>query len=365
MSEKRDYYEVLGVQKNASKDELKTKYRKLAIRFHPDKNPDNKEAEEKFKEASEAYQILSNDEKRQVYDQFGHQGLDNSGFSSSGSFDDIFSSFGDIFGDFFGFGDSSSRSSKHQRGADLRYDMSLDFMEAAFGVEKEIEVQKLETCNKCKGTGCRQGTSVEICKHCQGTGQFVQTQGFFRVKTTCPYCRGKGSSIPHPCNKCIGSGRIKIFKKVSVKIPPGVDNGSRLRLTGEGETNSQGNFSGDLYVFINVEPHKKFKRDGINILCLIEISFIQAALGDNIEISTLNGKKTLKIPKGTQYGDTFKFQGQGIPSLRNKKRGDQIIQVTIKTPRKLSKKQIKLLKEFNKLDSNKISNRLKNLFKNI
>ena len=365
MSEKRDYYEVLGVQKNASKDELKAKYRKLAIKFHPDKNPDNKEAEEKFKEASEAYQILSDDEKRNVYDQFGHQGLDNSGFSSSGSFDDIFSSFGDIFGDFFGFGSSNSRSHREHRGADLRYDMTLDFMESVFGVEKKIEVQKLETCHNCEGTGCRQGTSVETCKHCHGTGQFVQNQGFFRVKTTCPYCRGKGSSIPHPCNKCVGSGRIKVFKKVSVKIPAGVDNDSRLRLTGEGEASPLGNSSGDLYVFINVEPHKKFKRDGTDILCLIEISFIQAILGDNIEISTLDGKKTLKIPKGTQYGDTFRFKGQGIPSLRNKKRGDQIIQVTIKTPSKLSKKQIKLLKEFNKLDSNKISNRLKNLFKKI
>ncbi|MEA1968905.1 MAG: molecular chaperone DnaJ [Thermodesulfobacteriota bacterium] len=367
MSEKRDYYEILGVARDAGKADLKSSYRKLAIKFHPDKNPDNAEAENKFKEASEAYEVLSDDKKRQLYDQFGHQGLENSGFSSSGSFDDIFSGFGDIFEDFFGFGGSKGRRGgrRVERGSDLRYDMTLDFMEAAFGVEKKIDVRKLDTCDVCGGTGCKEGTSPSTCEHCRGTGQFIQSQGFFKVKTTCPYCRGKGRSIPHPCAKCVGAGRVEVSKNVSVKVPAGVDTGSKLRLTGEGEASPSGGPSGDLYVFVRVKPHKKFKRDGTDILCLMEISFIQAALGDEIEVPTLNGDKTLKIPKGAQYGDTFRFRGEGIPSLRSGKRGDQVVQVDIKTPMKLSKKQEKLLREFDKLNSNKISNKLKNLFKSI
>lgn len=366
MSEKRDYYEVLGVSKEASAEELKSHYRKLAIKYHPDKNAGSKEAEEKFKEASEAYQVLSDVQKRQIYDRYGHQGLQNSGFSSSGDFEDIFSSFGNIFEDFFGFGGSGgSGRSRVQRGSDLRYDMTLEFMEAAFGVEKEIDVHKRDTCDECNGTGCRKGTSPETCSHCNGTGQFIQSQGFFKVKTTCPYCRGKGRSIPHPCSKCNGTGRMEIKKKVSVKIPAGVDTDSKLRLTGEGESSPSGGPPGDLYVFIQVKQHKKFKRDHTNILCLVEISFVQAALGDTITIPTLEGEKDLKIPRGTQYGDTFKFKGQGIPSLKSGRRGDQIIHINIKTPTGLSKKQEKLLKEFDKLQSDKISNKLKNLFKNI
>ncbi len=366
MSDKRDYYEILGVSRDASTEHLKSHYRKLAIKFHPDKNPGDKKAEEKFKEASEAYQVLSDVEKRQIYDRYGHQGLENSGFSGAGNFDDIFSSFGSIFEDFFGFGGSDGRSrSRVQRGSDLRYDMTLEFMEAAFGVEKEIEVHKLDTCDKCNGTGCSKGTTPETCSHCNGTGQFVQSQGFFKVKTTCPYCRGNGRLIPHPCSKCNGAGRIEIKKKVSVKIPAGVDTGSKLRLNGEGEAGPAGGIPGDLYVFIQVKQHKKFKRDNENILCLVDISFVQAALGDTITIPTLEGEKDLKIPKGTQYGDTFKFKGQGIPSLKAKRRGDQIIHINIKTPTGLSKKQENLLKEFDKLHSNKISNKLKNLFKHI
>ncbi|MFO7883256.1 MAG: molecular chaperone DnaJ [Desulfobacteraceae bacterium] len=364
MSEKRDYYEVLGVARDAGKAELKTSYRKLAIKYHPDKNPGDKAAEDKFKEASEAYEVLSDDNKRQLYDQFGHQGLENSGFSGTTSFDDIFSGFGDIFEDFFGFGGSRGRrgGQRARRGSDLRYDITLDFYESAFGVEKEIDVRKLDNCDMCNGTGCKEGTSPETCEHCRGTGQFIQSQGFFKVKTTCPYCRGKGQSIPHPCPKCVGAGRVEVSKKVSVKIPAGVDTGSKLRLSGEGESSPSGGATGDLYVFIKVKPHKKFKRDRTDILCLMEISFIQAALGDEIKVPTLNGSQTLKIPKGTQYGDTFRLKGEGIASLQNGKRGDQIVQIDIKTPVKLSKKQEKLLKEFDKLDANKISNKLKSLF---
>ena len=368
MSDKRDYYEILGVPRDAGKDELKSKYRKLAIKYHPDKNPGNAEAEEKFKEASEAYGVLSDDQKRQLYDQYGHQGLDGSGFSGGGNFDDIFSSFGDVFEDFFGFGNSRGRgrgSNRVQRGADLRYDMNLDFMEAAFGVEQEVTVRKQDICDTCQGSGCKEGTSPETCSHCHGTGQFVQSQGFFKVKTTCPYCRGKGRSIAHPCPKCVGSGRMEVSKRVTVTIPAGVDTGSKLRLTGEGEAAPNGGPPGDLYVFIQVKPHKFFKRDGMDVLCVVDLSFVQAALGDKITIPTLKGDTELKIPKGTQYGEAFRLKGEGIPSLRTGRRGDQVIQVDIKTPTRLSKKQSKLLREFDKLNEDKISNKLKNLFKNI
>ncbi|MFH1156231.1 MAG: molecular chaperone DnaJ [Pseudomonadota bacterium] len=367
MADKRDYYEILGVARDATKADLKSSYRKLAIKFHPDKNPGDKEAEEKFKEASEAYEVLSDDRKRQIYDQYGHKGLEGAGFSGSAGFEDIFSSFGDIFEDFFGFGGGRGRGgARVQRGADLRYDMNLEFMEAAFGVEKQIHVHKLDNCDVCSGSGCKPGTNPENCAHCNGTGQYVQSQGFFRVKTTCPYCRGKGKSIPHPCPKCVGAGRVEVTKNVSVKVPAGVDTGSKLRLNGEGESSvASGGPPGDLYVYIQVKPHKFFRRDKTDVLCVVDISFVQAALGDEITIPTLDGEMVLKIPKGTQYGEMFRFKGQGIPSLRSGHRGDQIIQVDIKTPTRLSKKQEKLLEEFDKLNSEKISNKLRNLFKNI
>ncbi len=367
MTEKKDYYEVLGVARDADNQELKKAYRKLAIKFHPDKNPDNKEAEDKFKEASEAYEVLSNESKRQIYDQFGHRGLEGAGHSGPSGFEDIFSSFGDIFEDFFGFGGSrGQRGNRVQRGSDLRYNMTIDFMEAAFGTDKTISIPKLETCDECGGSGCREGSSPETCSHCHGSGQFIQSQGFFKVKTTCPYCKGKGTIIPNPCPKCRGGGRVEITRKVQVKIPAGVDVGSKLRLSGEGEASPlAGGPPGDLYVVINVKPHKFFQRDNTDIICAIDISFVQAALGDEINIPTLVGEETFLIPKGTQYGDSFRLRGQGIASLRTGRRGDQIIKVIIKTPTKLSQKQKDLLLEFDKLDSNKISNKLKNLFKNL
>lgn len=367
MTEKRDYYEVLGVARDADKAELKKAYRKLAIKFHPDKNPDNKEAEESFKEASEAYEVLSNDGKRQIYDQFGHRGLEGAGHSGPSGFEDIFSSFGDIFEDFFGFGGSrGGRGSRVQRGSDLRYNMTIDFMEAAFGTEKTITIPKLDTCDECGGSGCRPGTSPETCSHCHGSGQFIQNQGFFKVKTTCPYCKGRGSVISNPCPKCRGNGRMEITRKVQVKIPAGVDVGSKLRLSGEGEASlSSGGPPGDLYVVINVKPHKFFQRDNTDIVCAIDISFVQAALGDEISVPTLVGEEKFQIPKGTQYGDSFRLKGQGIASLRTGRRGDQIIKVIIKTPTKLSQRQKELLEEFDRADANKISNKLKNLFKNI
>ncbi len=366
MSEKRDYYEILEVGKDFSKADLKKAYRKKAIKYHPDKNPDNKEAEDKFKEASEAYEVLNDDNKRQIYDQFGHRGLEGAGHSGPSGFEDIFSSFGDIFEDFFGFGGGGGRGSQVRRGSDLRYNMTIDFMEAAFGTEKTISIPKLDSCKSCKGTGCEEGSRPETCSQCQGTGQFIQNQGFFKVKTTCPYCKGQGTVISNPCRKCRGAGRVEITRKVQVKIPAGVDSGSKLRLTGEGEgAPTPDGESGDLYVVINVKQHKFFQRDNTDVICAIDISFIQASLGDEITIPTLVGDEKLKIPKGTQYGDVFKLRGEGIASLRTGRRGDQIIKVIIKTPTRLNQKQVDLLKKFDKLDSNKISNKLKNLFKKL
>ena len=363
MTNKRDYYEVLGVNRDATDDELKGRYRKLALKYHPDRNPDNKEAEEKFKKAAEAYEVLRDPQKRQIYDQYGHQGLEGSGFTGFRGFEDIFSSFGDIFEDFFGFSARRSSRSRVQRGADLRYDLMLSFMKAAFGTETEIEVEKMDVCHVCNGSACEPGTYPETCRHCRGTGQISRSQGFFTVRTTCHYCRGKGQTIPNPCSNCRGVGQVMVNKRVAVKIPAGVDSGSRLRLAGEGEAGTYGGPPGDLYVFIYVEPHEFFKRDNTDVICQVEISFIEATLGDKIKVPTLTGEKILEIPKGTQPGDVFRFNGEGIPSLRSGKRGDQIIQVVIKTPTHLSKKQEKLLREFEKLESGKLTNRLKNILK--
>ncbi|MGD2099298.1 MAG: molecular chaperone DnaJ [Desulfobacterales bacterium] len=363
MSTKRDYYETLNVNRNASDTELKAAYRKLALKYHPDRNPNDKTAEEHFKEAAEAYEVLRDPQKRSLYDQYGHAGLENTGFSGFGGFDDIFSSFGDIFEDFFGFTSRRRSRSRAMPGADLRYDLSLEFMEAVFGIETDIDIEKREICPECGGNGCEKDTQPETCRHCNGTGQVSRSQGFFTVRTTCPTCRGNGQIIPHPCPVCQGTGQVMARKTVAVKIPAGVDNGSRLRLTGEGEPGVFGGPPGDLYVFIHVKPHEFFKRRDTDIICEIPISFVQAALGDKISVPTLNGDKTLQIPKGTQPGDLFYFHGEGIPSLRINQRGDQIIQVAIKTPTHLTKKQETLLKEFAELESKKISHKIKNILK--
>jgi molecular chaperone DnaJ len=363
MTAKRDYYEILGVARNATADELKSSYRKLALKFHPDRNPGDKPAEDKFKEAAEAYEVLRDREKRALYDQFGHAGLENTGFSGFGGFEDIFSSFGDIFEGFFGFGNPNRSRTRAQRGADLRYDLTLSFMDAAFGTETEIDVAKMEPCAECEGNGCEPGTRPESCRQCGGSGQVSRSQGFFTVRTTCHICRGSGQMIARPCSACRGAGQMRVEKRVSVKIPGGVDNGSRLRLTGEGEPGAHGGPPGDLYVFIHVQNHEFFERRENDVLCQVSISFIQAALGDRITVPTLEGHKTLEIPKGTQPGDLFHFHGEGIPSLRTRKRGEQVIQVMIKTPTGLSKKQEELLREFAKLEKSKFSTKLKDMLK--
>ena len=363
MSAKRDYYETLNVSRNATEAELKSAYRKLALKYHPDRNPGDKVAEDNFKEAAEAYEVLRDSQKRAIYDQYGHSGLEGSGFSGFGGFEDIFSSFGDIFEDFFGFSSQRRSRTRAQRGADLRHDLPLTFMEAAFGTETEISVDKAEYCPACTGTGCEPGTQPETCGQCGGTGQVSRTQGFFTVRTTCHSCRGAGQTITNPCTECRGAGQVMVTKKVSVKIPAGVDNGSRLRLTGEGEPGAHNGPPGDLYVFIHVEPHEFFERRDDTIICQLEISFVQAALGDSIQVPTLEGEKTLEVPKGTQPGEIFTFRGEGIQSLRTRRRGDQIIQIDVKTPTHLNKKQENLLREFAKLEKKKFSNKLKSLLK--
>lgn len=363
MAYKRDYYEVLGVHRNADESSIKTAYRKLALQFHPDRNPGDKEAEEKFKEAAEAYEVLRDPNKRNIYNQFGHQGLEGSGFSGFGGFEDIFASFGDIFEDFFGFGRSRQSGSRIRRGSDLRYDMTLSFMEAAFGTETAIDVTKADVCPECNGSGCEPGTQPETCSQCRGTGQLSRTQGFFTVRTTCHACNGSGQMILHPCKHCGAAGQVAISKKVAVKIPAGVDTGSRLRLTGEGEAGQYGGPSGDLYVFIHVEPHEFFERNNNDVICRIPITFIQAALGGKVKVPTLTGEKSVEIKKGIQPGDLVRLRGEGIPSLRYGNRGDQIIQWDIRTPTHLNKKQEELLREFAKLETRKLSTKIKNILK--
>jgi len=363
MTTKRDYYEILGVNHNAGEDEIKAKYRKLALKYHPDRNQGNKEAEEKFKEAAEAYEVLRDSQKRNIYDNYGHQGLQGTGFSGFRGFEDIFSSFGDIFDNFFGFGGGMGSRTAARRGADLRYDMSISFMDAAFGTDTEIEIERLQSCPTCQGTGCEPGTYLEVCHQCGGTGQITRSQGFFSIRTTCPHCRGEGRGIHHPCPDCRGTGQVERRQKVSVKIPAGVDTGTRLRLSGEGESGNRGGPHGDLYVFINVKPHNFFKRNNNDIICQVPISFVQAALGADIDVPTLTEEKKLHVPKGTQPGDVFRFKGEGIPSLRGYGRGDQIMQVLVKTPAGLTKKQEALLKEFAELEASKLSTKIKKMFK--
>ncbi len=344
---KRDYYEILGVNRGAGEDELKKAYRRLAIQFHPDRNPGNKEAEERFKELNEAYQVLSEPERRAQYDRFGHAAFQGpqgpggfGGFDFSQGFEEVFS---DIFGDFFGTGRGRSRS-RTRRGDDLRYDLEVEFEEAAAGIEKVIKFQRLTQCESCNGTRARGGTSgARQCPNCRGTGQVRTQQGFFSISTTCGQCRGEGMIISDPCPKCQGQGRIRKHESLSVKIPAGVDNGSRLKLRSEGEAGYGGGPQGDLYVVIHIE---------------VPISFPQAAVGTEIEVPTLEGKVKLKIPSGTQSGKILRLKGKGIVDLHGYGRGDQLIKVNVETPRSLTARQRELLEEFAKLDGKAVNHPL-------
>ena len=357
---KTDFYEILGVSRQSSEEEIKKSYRQLALKYHPDRNPGDKQAEEKFKEAAEAYEILHDPQKKRLYDAYGHEGLRGTGFSGFRGFEDIFSSFGDIFQDFFSFGGFGGQT--HQRtaarpGDDLLVTLNLSFEEAVSGTQKEVQIETFAECSRCRGSGAEPGTRETTCPACQGSGQVVQSQGFFRISTSCARCQGTGNVLVSPCRQCQGQGRIRQKKLVQVKVPAGVDSGTRLRLRGEGESGYRGGAGGDLYVRLEVTPHPQIERDGDNLYCKISISFLQAILGDTVEIPTLDGAKSLQIAPGTQPGAVVRFTGEGVPKLRGYGRGDLFVEVEVKIPKHITPRQEELLKEFIELEKERDRNK--------
>lgn len=349
---KQDYYELLGVSRDASDRDIKRAYRKLAMKYHPDRNPGDKEAEDKFKEISEAYEVLSDAQKKAAYDQFGHAGVDGQagGFGGGGFGGDFSDIFGDVFGDIFGGGGGGGgrRRSSVQRGADLRYNLDLTLEEAVRGCEKTLHVPTMVGCEVCGGSGAKKGTSAKTCPTCNGHGQVRMQQGFFSVQQTCPTCHGDGKIISDPCDSCHGQGRVEETKTLQVKIPAGVDTGDRIRLAGEGEAGTHGGPAGDLYVQVNVREHPIFQRDGKHLYCEAPISFVDAALGGELDVPTLDGRVKLKIPAETQTGKLFRLRGKGISPVRGGSTGDLLVRVVVETPVKLNSKQKELLREFQK-----------------
>lgn len=362
MASKRDYYEVLGVPRNAGLDEIKKSYRQAALKFHPDRNPGDKQAETKFKEAAEAYEVLSDSEKRARYDQYGHDGLAAGGFGPRGfsSADDVFEAFGDIFGDLFGFGRQRSR-----RGASLRVEVELEFEEAAKGVERTIEVKRHETCTTCGGSGAKPGTQPSECPLCGGHGQVLQGGGFFTIRTTCPRCHGTGKHIKDPCKPCGGGGMVREKAEIKVTIPAGIDNETRLRVAGQGEPSPEGGGRGDLFVDVTVRPHAFFERDGNHLFCELPISFVQAALGADVEVPTLDGKASLKIPRGTPAGQVFRLRGKGLPDVSGRGTGDLLVRLAIDVPKHLTKEQETMLREYAKSEKIEVKPRKKGLLDKI
>lgn len=350
MTTKKDYYEILGVARDASEADIKKAFRRLAMKYHPDRNKDDKSTEEKFKEVKEAYEVLSDKQKRSAYDQFGHAGVNqNGGFGGAGfNFDDIFGDMGNIFGDIFGMGGRGSRRSYAQAGADLRYRLNISLEEAVQGVTKKIKVPTWILCPECGGSGARKGTSPSKCPDCDGTGQIRMQQGFFSVQQTCPNCRGTGQIITSPCSECHGQGRLQQTKTLSIKIPAGVDTGDRIRLTGEGEAGYHGGPAGDLYVEVEVANHAIFTRQGNDLYCEVPISFIIAALGDTIEVPTLEGRVKIKVPPETQTGKVFRLRGKGVKSVHGSHKGDILCRIMVETPVKLNKKQKSLFEDLAK-----------------
>ncbi len=348
---KRDYYEVLGVTRTATEQEIKSAYRKLALQFHPDRNPNNPEAEEKFKECSEAYAVLADVEKRSVYDRFGHAGLGGSAGAGAGAGFDA-TDLGDIFGDFFGLGEifgggagGNRRRSRTQRGADLREDINMEFEDAVFGTDAQVTVRRHESCEECKGSGAAPGKAPVTCRSCNGRGQVRYQQGFFSIARTCPTCQGTGSVVTDPCAKCKGEGRVLRQRTVDAKVPAGVEDGTRIRFTGYGEGGLHGGPPGDLYVVLHVKEHPFFEREGNDLHCVIPVSFAQAALGAEITVPTLEGEHVLKVPEATQSGTTLRIKGKGVPILNSHGKGDLYVEVRVQTPGKLNKRQRDLLHE--------------------
>jgi molecular chaperone DnaJ len=352
---KRDYYEVLGLGRNASEEEIKRAYRKLAVKFHPDKNPDDPDAEEKFKELGEAYDVLVDSDKRAAYDRFGHAAFAPGGAGfGGGGFHDPFDIFREVFGsggigggifETF-FGGVATRAQDRQRGSDLRYDMEIRLEEAAFGVEKEIEIAKLETCDKCQGSGAEPGSRSITCPVCSGRGQVISSRGFFQVSQTCPRCRGAGQIIEKPCRQCHGEGRVEKLARIKLKIPAGISEGARLRSSRNGEAGIRGGPQGDLYVVIHIKEHKIFQRDGDNLYCEVPIPFSIAALGGQLDVPTLEGKAYLKVPAGAQSGQIFKLRGKGIVHVNGRDRGDLLVRLIVEVPSRLNAEQRRKLEEF-------------------
>lgn len=347
---KRDYYTVLNVARDASEADIKKAYRRLAMKLHPDRNPDDKQAEEQFKEAKEAYEVLTDPAKRAAYDQYGHEGLDaqrgaggGPGFNPGEAFGDIF---GDVFGDIFGARRAGGGRSQVFRGADLRYELELSLSQAVFGASIEIEVPRLAECETCSGSGAAKGSNPITCDTCHGSGQVRVSQGFFQLQQTCPRCRGSGRIVKNPCDTCLGQGRVRRTKKLAVKIPPGVDSGDRIRLAGEGEAGRNGGPAGDLYVEVHVRQHEIFEREGEHLSCEVPVSFVTAALGGTVIVPTLDGQVSLKIPPETQSGRVFRLRDKGVKPVRGGMRGDLFCRVVVETPVKLSSEQKELLRKF-------------------
>ncbi len=362
---RRDYYEILSITRTATEEEIKKAYRQKAMDFHPDRNPGDKEAEDSFKEAAEAYDVLRDQEKRARYDRFGHDGV-NAGQGGFSSNEDIFAHFGDIFGDLFGFsmGGRATRN-RPQRGADLRYNLSISFQQAAKGDVVSLKIPRHITCAECNGSGAAKGSSPETCRQCGGSGQVRHNQGFFQVSIPCPTCHGQGTVITNPCSACRGKGVQREVRELSVTVPGGVDNGNRLRLRGEGEAGANGGPPGDLYVVLSVEDDKTFTRDGQNLLLEQDISFVQAALGAKISVPTLDEAITLEVPKGTQNGHIFRIEGKGLPYPNRGTFGDLLVGINVVTPTHLTSKQEDLLREFAKMEEKKPLNKAKKIIKKV